>query len=306
MTAETFLTELQKLLLARPKRPLQILNSENCTSSDYIYYGQDLYNCFDSSRSKKGVYLFDSHNCTNCMDCDFTYQSELSYECVDGVRCYNCSYIETSEDMTDSDYSYDCRNCNNVFGCVHLYNKSFCIFNRQFTEEEYREKVKHLKTLSPEKILSVVDEIKQRHPVTQTHEHDNTNSNFGNYVYFCNNCYLCFDTDNCEDCGYLSETTGDKRTYDLTQSRDSELSYEIVDSANIFNSDHIVFSKNCRDSSYLFDCIDMKNSLGCVKIDHRQFCILNRQLTQEEYARISGPLLEDLKQTNFGWGGVNF
>jgi hypothetical protein len=283
MTAETFFRELQKLILSHPKRPVQILNSENCEYGDYIYYGKDLYNCFDVSRSTGGVYLFDSHNNINCVDCDFTYQSELSYECVDGVRCFNCTYIENCEDMTDSDYSYDCRNCHDVFGCVHLNNKSFCIFNRQFTESEYREKVKYLKSLPSEKILAELEELKKKHPVTQTHEHDNVNSSYGNYVYYCKNCYLCFDTDNCENSGYLSETTGDKDTYDLVQSRDCELGYEIIDSANIFNSDHIVFSKNNQDSSYLFDCVDMKNSLGCVRLEHRQYCILNRQLIKEEY-----------------------
>ncbi|HSW47505.1 MAG TPA: hypothetical protein VLG67_00335 [Candidatus Saccharimonadales bacterium] len=306
MTAEIFLQELQRLILSQPKRPVQVLNSQNCEMADYIYYGKDLVNCFDVSRTTGGTYLFDSHNCTNCADCDFTYQTELAYECVDVWRSFNCNYLDYCQDMTDSDYSFDCRGCKNVFGCVHLNNKSFCIFNRQFTEEEYKEKVKYLRTLPPEKILAVVNEMREKHPLTQTHEHDNDNSGFGNYVYFCKNCYLCFDTDNCENSGYLSDTTGDKSTYDLAQSRDCELSYELSDSADIFNSDHIIFSKNCSESSYLFDCIDTKNSIGCVRTQHKQYCILNRQFTKEEYERISSVLLADLKSKNPGWGNLVF
>lgn len=304
MTAEIFLQELQKLIFSHPKRPLQILNSENCELGDYIYYGKDLINCFDCSRSTGGIYMFDSHRFTNCMDCDFTYESELCYECIDTSKSFNSSFLDYCENMTDSDYSYDCRGCKDVFGCVHLNNKSFCIFNRQLSEAEYREKVKYLRTLPPEKILAEVTKIKEQHPLTQTHEHDNENSSFGNYVYFCKNCYLCFDIQNSENCGYLYDSGWNKQVYDLTQSRDCELSYEISDSGNLFNSDHIVFSKNCQDSSYLFDCVDMKNSLGCVRTDHRQYCILNRQFSKEEYEKIAGSLLEDLKNKNLGWGSL--
>ena len=39
--------------------------------------------------------------------------------------------------MQDSSFCYACADCKNIFGCTHLKNKSFCILNRQLTEEEY-------------------------------------------------------------------------------------------------------------------------------------------------------------------------
>ena len=41
MTADTFFKELQRLILAQPKRPAQILNSEDCVGN-YIYYCKNI------------------------------------------------------------------------------------------------------------------------------------------------------------------------------------------------------------------------------------------------------------------------
>jgi hypothetical protein len=38
-------------------------------------------------------------------------------------------------------YSDTCENCTNVFGCIGLRNKQYCILNKQYTKEEYEELV---------------------------------------------------------------------------------------------------------------------------------------------------------------------
>ena len=47
-------------------------------------------------------------------------------------------------DTYDMYYCYTCYACNNCFGCVGLKNKSYCIFNKQYTKEEYGEIVKKI------------------------------------------------------------------------------------------------------------------------------------------------------------------
>ena len=306
MSTDIFFQELKKLLDLQPKRPSQILNSENCEHGNYVYYGKDLYNCFDCVQDSHGTYLFDTHSSANSADCDFCIESELCYESVDAVKCFNSNYLDYCMNTSDSEFSYDCTNCTNVFGCVRLKNKSFCIFNRQFTEEDYREKIKLFKSLPADKILEIVEKLKLQHPLTQTHEENNENSSYGNYIFNNKNCYLCFDASHNEGCGYLYDASYNKTSYDVTQSRNAELSLEVVDSGDIFNADYIVFSKNCRDSSYLFDCFDVKNSLGCVMLAHREYCILNRQLSQEEYERISAPLISELRSKYFGWENLAY
>jgi len=306
MTAEVFFKELQRLLDSKPKSPSKTLNSTNCQFTNFVYYSNGLFNCFDSNHSANGTYMYDTHYCANCADMDFSYESELSYECVDAYKCFNCTYMDDCGNMTDSDFCSWCKGCHDVFGCFKLENKSFCIFNRQFTEEEYREKVKYLKTLPPEKILAEVEKIALQHPITQTTGHDNENSNYGNYVYNSRNCYLCFDSARNEDCAYVYDSSDNKGSFDISQSGNNEISNEILDSGNIFNSSYVVFSKNCQDSKYIFDSVDVKNSMGCVALSHKEYCFLNRQLTKEEYEKITQPLLVELKNKYYGWGNLAF
>ncbi len=306
MTSQTFFQELQRLILSHPKRPAQILNSENCEYGNYVYYAKNLYNCFDSGKSTDGTYLFDTWNTANSADCDFTSESEKCYECVDAFKCFNSNYLNDCGNTIDSFYSYDCTNCHDVFGCVRLKNKSFCIFNRQLTESEYRETVKKYQSLPADKILQVVNSIMLTHPLAQIIGHDNENSPYGNYIYFNKNSYLCFDAAKNEYSGYLYDSHDNKYSYNVTQSGRSELSYEVTDSIDIFNCDYVVFSKNCIDSSYIFDCVDTKNCIGCVMLEHKQYCILNRQFSKEDYERISRPLLETIRQANLGWDDLAY
>jgi hypothetical protein len=43
------------------------------------------------------------------------------------------------------DYSFNCYNSHDLFGCIGLRNKSYCILNRQYTKEEYFEMIEKVK-----------------------------------------------------------------------------------------------------------------------------------------------------------------
>ena len=70
---------------------------------------------------------------------------ELMYEssaAVDSASIIGCILIRTGQNV---EYSQECSNVQNVFGCAGLKNKKFCIFNKQYSEEEYWSKVDELK-----------------------------------------------------------------------------------------------------------------------------------------------------------------
>jgi hypothetical protein len=115
---------------------------------------------------------------------------------------------------------------------------------------------------------------------------------------------MCFDSTNLENCGYLFDSGDSKYSYDGVFSGYLELAYESVDSERLFNCTYIVWSSNCQDSSYLVSCVDVKNSLGCVNLSHKEFCILNRQFSKEEYEKISSQIISELASKNTGWGGI--
>ncbi|MBI4652772.1 hypothetical protein HY750_00770 [Candidatus Kuenenbacteria bacterium] len=88
--------------------------------------------------------MFFTPSARDCYDCTLWGEnSELLYECssvAGGVnrikfcyRCYlNCSNIE---------YSNHCHSSSNLFGCVGLRHKEYCILNKQYTKEEYEKLV---------------------------------------------------------------------------------------------------------------------------------------------------------------------
>lgn len=309
MNAETFLKELKCLIASYPKGPTHIDNSdnnENCEYCDYVFQSKDLYYCFDNASCENCIYTSDSFKCVNSIDCDYAVESQLCYECIDLIDSYNCSYLNNCARMQNSQYCYACRDCKEVFGCVGLRKKSFCVFNRQLTEEEYHKTVEKYKKLPPEKILEMLSDLAKRYPLAQTNEAHNENSSYGNFLYYNKNCYLSFDAAHSENCAYMYDSFYNKHCYDTTYSSHNELGYELVDDHKVYNCNFTVFSGFCQDSNYLFGCRNVKNSLGCVNLKHKQYCILNRQLTKEEYERLSGQILQDLKIKKLGWGDITY
>lgn len=120
-----------------------------------------------------GVMITNSKGCTEVTDCEKseheryadsviahkdsmdiygTGGSELLYETSGvGSQCSNVKFSALSKTVTDSEYIINCRNCDHCFACIGLEGKSFCIFNQQYTEEEYYKEVDRIKTTLFEK-----------------------------------------------------------------------------------------------------------------------------------------------------------
>lgn len=305
MTAESFFEEMQRLIRSLPKPPVRIENCEDCELGDSIFNCKNVNRSFDCYESTNLLYAYDSYLCDNCIDCDYAVEAQLCYECVDPYKAFNCEFLSYCDNIHDSAFCYNCSNSHDLFGCVNMKNMSFCIFNRQLTEAEYREKLEKYKKLPYQKVLRMVEDLKKRYPLTQAVVGSNVNSEYGNYVHFSKNCYLCFDAAHNEDCGYLFDSFHCKRSYDLTYcGHDSNLCYENYYTGVSFNCDYAIFCEQCRDSSYIVNCTNAKNCLGCVGLDNHQYCILNRQLLPEEYNKVSAQILEDIRKKNLSWSNL--
>lgn len=306
MTANSFLKDFQRLIYSQPKMPSKIEHSENCENGDQIFYSKNLNTCFDAVYCTDSCFLYDCARCTNCVDCDYCVECELCYECNDAYKCFNCQYLDNCARLHDSAFCWGCDNCHDLFGCSNLKNgKAFCIFNRQLTEAEYKQKVAVLRKLPPEKILQILNDLMLHYPWTQTNESHNENSPYGNFIYYCKNCYLCFDSTNNQDCAYLYDSHQNNNCLNLDYTVHSQLSYEVVDSGTIFNSLYIIYSSHCNDSAYLYNCWNCKNCLGCVGLQNQEFCILNRRFSEEEYKKISPSILQEVKKSGFGWETIS-
>ncbi|MCX6752368.1 MAG: hypothetical protein NTZ87_02600 [Candidatus Nomurabacteria bacterium] len=64
--------------------------------------------------------------------------SELTYESVSiGVSSNRCFFNATTWYSSNVFYSFMMNNCHYCFGCAEMNGKQYCIFNKQYTKEEY-------------------------------------------------------------------------------------------------------------------------------------------------------------------------
>lgn len=135
--------EFYEFSLAFPRKYMHSIKSENC-SGDYIFDSHDLDHCFDANESENCKYSSWLYQCKDSYDWSFYgVMGELGYELISVAQnVYHCLFASncwgSNQDVMLSDL---CQNCKNCFGCVALKNKEYCVFNVQYTKEEYEELV---------------------------------------------------------------------------------------------------------------------------------------------------------------------
>ena len=127
------------IYLKIPRKFGQFIQSENCTWNVLLW-----------SKNSKGCF-----DCINLEDCKYTSAgiskytydgtsinawSELIYE-SQGAWWFKSIFISDSMDLTESIYCNQCFNSSNLFWCIWLRHKQYCILNKQYIKEEYEKLV---------------------------------------------------------------------------------------------------------------------------------------------------------------------
>jgi len=280
-------------------------NSEynNCTG-----YLKNCYLIFESDYCSDAYYSNLLKNCNFVVDCSVCAKAEFCYECVDCRECYNLFYSQDCYACGDSYFLNDCSSCSDCIGCVNLRQKKYCIFNVQYSKEEY-EKLK--KNFAFGSGMGVEDfKIKfenfvngQFHREFVLEENENCS---GNYLFNSRNAYECFDCSDVEDCSYCA-----KLSLNVSSSMDynswgdnSELMYECSSSGN--NCYNLKFCTNCtsnmRDCDYCAGCFSCSDCFGCVGLKRASFCILNKQYSEKEYFVLKAKIIKYMQKIG-EWGG---
>jgi len=72
--------------------------------------------------------------------------AELVYESFDtGVGNYRSLFTSVVYGCNDVEYSFNCHGCSNLFGCIGVRNKKYCILNKEYTKEEYEKLIPKIK-----------------------------------------------------------------------------------------------------------------------------------------------------------------
>jgi len=131
----------EEFWLKFPNRYLQGMMNDDVTG-EYIYNSKNIHYGYlvRGSRDLKYVQYMQLPGNVDCYDATMWGEnSELFYETVgsgDGHRIRFCMECHTK--IRDLEYCINCVSCSNCFGCVGLRKKEYCIFNKQYTPEEFR------------------------------------------------------------------------------------------------------------------------------------------------------------------------
>lgn len=261
----------------------------NLVNSEYCNNASDLKNCylvFDADYCENLAYSvgtqyskdsFDLSACTYCERSAHNFYCHNSYDTFYSLCCEQCVSVW---------FSKDCIGCSNCFGCVGLRNKSYYIFNKPYSKEEYFKKLKEFKLDSYAGLQNIKKQAREvwlTFPVKFMHGRQNTNIS-GDYIYNSKNVKDSFWVREGENLRYMQSCSyaPNNDSYDMcVAGLGSELCYE---GAGIgIKTSEVKFAcftyADCYRLTYVMNCHNSSDCFGCVGLRNKQFCIFNKQYT---------------------------
>lgn len=112
---------------------------------------------------------------------------------------------------------------------------------------------------------------------------NNENSDYGNMIASCNDCYMLVEASNNERCLHCYWIQNCTDCMDCSFSSSCELGYDLDNCRDCFNLRHSWDSRNCSNSTLLRGCRGVHDSIGCVGMQNVKHCIMNQQYSPEEF-----------------------
>ncbi len=294
-----FFEQFQELMNKVPRRSMDLTNCEN---SDYSNFCGDDKNCYldIAGEANEDCYynLFTKYS-KNCADNTFVYNSELVFE---SINCYNCFDVRSSmylENCNGCDFCYDCKGCADSVFCWNLRRKTNCIFNEQFSKEEFEKKKKELRLDSHKHFEMYREKFFEMLKNDALHKNMmilNSENCEGNNMNHCKNTHFAFNVSHCEDASFLYDVLEATDCRDLNYSLyKPEASVELISTLNMKFCLCSMATHFSHELAYCDHCENSHDMFGCVGINQGKFCILNKQYTEEEYKALREKIVEHMK-----------
>ncbi len=307
--SRSFFDQWRELQLAVPLPSLMtdyttMVESDYCNAAATL---KDCYLCFGFDTSEECAYCRISGQLKNCFDVSFAYGCELSYESLGLTKCFQMFYSQDCEESHDVWFSRDLVGCSDCVGCINLRNKSYHIFNKPYSREEYKaifEKYDFGSAKSVADFRKKADEFMLTEPRKQFHGLKNQDVS-GDYLYNCKGVKDSYMVQNAENVryGHVLKHGGAYNSMDyFSFGGGAEWIYE--SSWVGIQTNSVKFSawgyKN-HDIEYCFGCMGSGDLFGCVGIRSGQYCILNKEYGKEQYYSLVAKIKEQMiKDSEYG------
>lgn len=302
---KTFSEQFNQLLIEVPRMHTNIWQSENCDYCTYTDFSKNCYLLFGATNCRDSLYSNMVDSITDCMDLTGCKTMEQCFDCVD---CASCNHVigsvqcELSHDLF---FCYDCKDCEECIFSCNLHHKKHCISNQQYSSEEYFEKKRELKLdnySSYKDYKTTFSDIYKNKAIHRYAKIVNCENCSGDNISNSKNAHNCFDSNNLQDAKFIYFSMNSKDAYDVmgTSKKGCELAGEAmsIEGQNIFAGYYIAGLNDIYYCDSVFAC---KNIFGCVGIKHKEYCILNKQYSKQEYEKLLPRVIEHMKRTG-EWG----
>ena len=306
--SRSFFEQYAELILDIPKNSINSSSSnENSEYVNYCSYMKNCYLIFDSMKTEDSYYWVKVTSSKNCIDNTHLYFSENCYECNDSSKCYWVSFSRFCEWCNHWMFLSNCIGCEDCLMCFWLVNKKYHFKNKEYTKQEYeRIKSEYLNKINSWNIQEVKKEFND-FASNQVHKNLNIiwseNCSWNNITNSSNSSH-CFDVVGIQNCKYSTAIFNSQDCYDYESWWDK--SFMIYDSIAVWSrSNNVLFSSWAlswaSNSIYCAYSSRCKNVFGCSWIRDKEYCILNKQYTKDEYEKLVPKIIEKMKADGEWW-----
>jgi hypothetical protein len=303
--SQTFFKQYDDLRRVVPHLAMVNSSSVNSEYTNQAQNNKDCYMLVTSGDAEKCMYgSWCQGGCYFLGDCYMAEKSEFCYECVNIAKCSRCFFSYDCADCVNVYFSSDCRGCTDCFGCVGLRNKKYHFFNEALSKEEYEKRVnkdiwsREFIKESRKKFLN----FRLTKPNKFYHGFNARNSS-GDYIQNVERARMIFNCRDNKDTAYMQdawEETQDCR--DCTEIIIGQLAYEVQGVESPYRSMAIRSCLNTVSDSYYCDmCFGIRECFGCFGLKKKEYCILNKQYSKEDYFILKEKIIAHMRETK-EWG----
>ncbi len=302
--SKTVAEQLKSLSLAVPHSNMYQVNCENSEYSNQTLNCRNCYLLFGGGNSENVLYSKFVVNSHDVMDALSVNKLEWCYEASYCDSCYGCQYVSYSRNCGNSLFIEDCESCQDCLLCVGLDHAQYYVMNKSVGKEAYEKMKAELMPLTHEKTEMLRAKLAQLRASVPKRPHLFGSENCtGDLVVNSKNCFSCFDATNCEDSKYINFGPKNIRSYDCIFSAPDGLRfcYEMCSTSGMETSMAVYLGWNGGSTYYSQECQFCHDVFACVSMKKKQYCILNKQYTKEDYEKLVARIIEHMKETG-EWG----
>ncbi|MCH2188477.1 hypothetical protein MK079_01450, partial [Candidatus Gracilibacteria bacterium] len=288
----SILSQFHNINIAIPQVNLLNQNSQNSPYSNYESDEKDCYLTVGGHWNENCMYGNYYIKSKDSVDNYWLFDSSMCYECINSYDLYKCSYMMNSRQSRNCYLGYDLVDCSDCFGCTGLRNKRFCIFNKQYSQQDYYNEYERLRALNLQEQKALMRKVSME--VCRKNLNLGFSQNcVGDEIFHSQNILHSFQIEDFDTCKYGTIVGMGKNCMDVSNIGRIEMSYESAHGGlegykNVFS----VLCYGCKNIFYAYNCHNSSDLFLCIGLRNKQYCILNKQYSKEEYEELVPKIIE--------------